>query len=97
MSNTIMANPISVRLDGQNQQNLDRFAKMTKRSRSFIVNEAVQAYMKDRIQYLEELNEAVEDAQSGYGHSKDQIHAWMHSWGVEDEIASPTSDIAPHK
>ena len=50
--------------------NIDRFAK---RSRSFVVNETVAAYLKDRIRYLDELNEAVVDAQSGYGHSSEQM------------------------
>ena len=90
-----MAQPVSVRLDDQNKANVDRLAKMTKRSRSFIINEAVEAYLKDRIQYLNELNEAVADAQSNYGHSSEQIHTWMKSWGTENELPEPTPDITP--
>ena len=95
MSNATMANPISIRLANENQVNVDRLAKMTKRSRSFVINEAIEAYMRDRIQYLEDLNEAVMDAQSGYGHSSEQIHNWMKSWGSEDELAAPEPDINP--
>ena len=61
-----MAQPVSVRLEDDNKKNVDRFAKMTKRSRSFVINEAIAAYLEDRIQYLDELNEAVADARSGY-------------------------------
>lgn len=93
---TAMANPISVRLADQNQEALDKFAKITKRSRSFVINEAVEAYMQDRIQYLEELTEAVEDSKSGYGHSSTQIHAWMKSWGTKDELPAPQPDIVPN-
>lgn len=42
-----------------------------------------------------ELNEAVADAQSGYGHSSDQIHTWMKSWGTENELPAPEPDITP--
>ena len=70
---------------------------MTKRSRSFIINEAVEAYLKDRIRYLVELNEAVADAQSGYGHSSDRIHTWIKSWGTENELPAPEPDIMPSK
>lgn len=95
MKAATMAQPVSVRLEDQNRDNVDRFAKMTKRSRSFIINEAVEAYLKDRIQYLVELDEAVTDAQSGYGHSSDQIHTWMKSWGTENELSAPEPDIMP--
>ena len=91
----VMGRPISVRLADDNQDKVDRFAKMTKRSRSFIINEAVEHYMRDRVKYLEEITEAVEDAQSGYGHSSHQIHAWMKSWGTENELPSPEPDITP--
>jgi len=91
-----MAQPVSIRLENQNKANLDRFAKMTKRSRSFVINEAVEAYLKDRIHYLHELNEAVADAQSGYGHSSEQIHTWMQSWGTENEHPAPNPDITPN-
>jgi len=91
-----MAQPVSIRLEDQNKANVDRFAKMTKRSRSFVINEAVEAYLKDRVQYLEELNEAVADAQSGYGHSSEQIHTWMKSWGTKNELPTPTPDITPN-
>ncbi len=84
-----MSQPISIRLDDQNRENIDLLAKMTKRSRSFVINEAVATYLKDRIQYLEELNTAVADAQSGYGNSSEQIHAWMKSWGTENELQTP--------
>lgn len=95
MKAATMAHPVSVRLEDQNRENVDRFAKMTKRSRSFIINEAVEAYLKDRIQYLVELDEAVADAHSGYGHSSEQIHTWMKSWGAENEFPAPEPDITP--
>ena len=91
-----MVQPVSVRLEEKNKLNVDRFAKMVKRSRSFIINEAVEVYLKDRIGYLDELNEAVTDARSGYGHSSEQIHTWMKSWGGEDELPAPVPDIAPN-
>jgi predicted transcriptional regulator len=96
MGKLTMTQPVSVRLEDHNRTNVDRLAKMTKRSRSFIINEAVEAYLQDRIQYLEELNEAVADAQSGHGHSDEQVHAWMKSWGSKDEIPAPKPDIIPN-
>ena len=90
-----MNQPVSIRLNDRNKANVDRFAKMTRRSRSFVINEALEAYLKDRIRYLDELNEAVADAQSGYGHSSEQVHAWMKSWGTKNESPAPSPDITP--
>jgi predicted transcriptional regulator len=95
MEMTPMAHPVSVRLEDRNKENVDRFAKMTRRSRSFIINEAVEEYLRDRVRYLTELDEAVEDAHSGYGHSSEQIHTWMESWDTDHELASPEPDILP--
>ena len=90
-----MNQPVSIRLNDRNKANVDRFAKMTRRSRSFVINEALEAYLKDRIRYLDQLNEAVADAQSGYGHSSEQVHAWMKSWGTKNESPAPGPDITP--
>ena len=95
METPVMTQPVSIRLNNENKVNIDRFAKITKRSRSFVINEAVTAYLKDRIRYLDELDEAIVDAQSGYGHSSEQIHAWLESWGTENERPVPSPDISP--
>jgi len=90
-----MTQPVSIQLEDQNPAYIDLFAKMTKRSRSVAINEAVSAYLKDHIQYLDQLNDAVAEAESGYGHSSEQMHAWMKSWGTENELPVPTPDITP--
>ena len=90
-----MTQPVSIQLEDQNKAYIDLFAKMTKRSRSVVINEAVSAYLKDHIQYLDQLNDAVAEAESGYGHSSEQMHAWMKSWGTENELPVPTPDMTP--
>lgn len=88
---------MSFRVKEINRINMERLAKLTRRSRSFIVNEAMEVYMRDRIAYLEEIEEAMKEVHSGYGHSSEQIHAWMKSWGTENELPVPSPDIVPHK
>lgn len=86
----------SVRLSDDLKNDVDKYAALTKRSRSYIVQEAIAAYMKDRLAYLDDLNEAIADAQSGYAHSSEQIFAWMDTWGTENETPLPEPDITPH-
>ena len=76
---------------------VDELALLSKRSRSYIINAAVEAYVKDRAAYLRELDAAVLSAESGVGHSGESIFTWMRSWGSDNEIASPKPDMAPTK
>ena len=77
------------------QHSVEELARHTNRSRSFIVEEAVMSSMRDRADYIRELDEAVKSAQSGVGHSSEQIFSWMRSWGTEAELASLVPDIKP--
>ncbi len=87
------AETFSVRLPDETRKNVDKLATLTKRSRSYIINEAVNAYVNDRIAYLADLDEAVESAKSGPNHSGEQIFKWMRSWGQADELPMPKPDI----
>lgn len=91
------AQTFSIRLPDDVKEQVDELAKITKRSRSFIVKEAVETYVRDRAAYIKELDEAVTSAESGYGHSFEQVSKWMKSWGTENELPSPEPDIRPAK
>ena len=89
------ADTFSVRLPDAVKAQLDELATLTKRSRSFLIQEAVANYVKDRSAYLQDLDRAVLSAESGHGHSGEQIFSWMESWGKESELPSPEPDIRP--
>ena len=85
--------PTTVRLKEQNREDIDRFSKLTKRSRSFIVNEAVELYMKNRIHYLEELNEAVASIDTKPTYLAEEVFTWMNTWGSANEKSLEESDL----
>ena len=91
------AETFSVRLSDEVRQQVDQLARLSKRSRSFIVNEAVETYMRGHADYIRDLDAAVKSAESGVGHSGAQIFGWMKSWGMQKEIASPAPDVRPAK
>ncbi len=91
------AETFSVRLSEELNRQVDELARLTKRSRSFIVKEAVEAYVRDRAAYLRDLDAAVASAESGVGHSGEQIFTWMKSWGTSSELPSPGPDIRSDK
>ena len=94
---TVALTPTSIRFKDNVREQLDQFSDLTKRSRNYIVNEAVEAYTRDKMVYITEINAAVEDARSGYGHSSEQVFAWMDSLGTDNELPTPEPDITPTK
>jgi predicted transcriptional regulator len=89
------AETFSVRLTDDVKNQVDEIARVTRRSRSFVIKEAVESYVRERAAYVAELDAAVASAETGVGHSSDQIFGWMRSWGRDDEQLSPSPDIRP--
>jgi predicted transcriptional regulator len=91
------AETFSVRLPDGMRNQVDEIARVTKRSRSFIINEAVALYVRDRAEYARELDEAVKSAKSGIGHSAEQVFGWMDSWAAGNKHPLPAPDVFPQK
>jgi predicted transcriptional regulator len=91
------AETFSVRLPDGVRNQVDEIARVTKRSRSFIINEAVALYVRDRAEYARELDEAVQSAKSGIGHSAEQVFGWMDSWAAGNKRPLPSPDVFPQK
>ena len=83
------AGTFSVRLPDEVKRQVEELARLTNRSRSFIVKEAVSTYMRERADHIRDLDEAMKSAESGTGHSGEQIFGWMRSWGTAKEHPSP--------
>ena len=62
------AGTFSVRLPDDLRREVDDFAKATKRSRSFVVKEAVAAYMEEQKAYLAAIDEALARGRQGCVH-----------------------------
>ncbi len=90
------AETFSVRLSDSVKSQVDELARLSKRSRSYIVQEAIASYVQDRAAYLREIDEAVLSAESGLAHSGEQIFGWMKTWGTDNEMPSPQPDITPN-
>ncbi|PWQ99665.1 CopG family ribbon-helix-helix protein [Leucothrix pacifica] len=77
--------PVTVRFSEETRNNLSQFAKLTNRSRSYVINQAVEAFLSTRMAYLQELNEAVESVDSQPTHAAKDVFDWMQTWGTEEE------------
>lgn len=81
--------PTSVRLTEDNAKNIEMLSKLTRRSKSFVINEALEAYVKNRLAYAHELQEAIDSIETEPTYAAEDVFKWMQSWGTENELPSP--------
>jgi predicted transcriptional regulator len=91
------ADTFSVRLPDDLKAGVAQLAALTKRSRAFIVKEAVAAYVEEHRAYLEAVDEALAEADKGVFVSGDAVFAWLGSLGMANERPMPEPDIFPDK
>lgn len=82
----------SVRLDDELQDRLARLAERMRRTRGWIINEALEEYVsREELQeerYQQSL-EALREAEAGDVIEGDEVIAWIESWGTENELPPP--------
>ncbi len=83
---------ISVRIPDELLEQLEKTAVNTRRSKGWIINEALREYLvreehKQRI--FEETYEALVDIKAGCLSDGTEVLGWLGSWGDEDEKAPP--------
>lgn len=83
------AETLSVRLPDGLREEVDQLAMHTRRSRSFIIKEAVEAYVQEHRDYLAAIDSALLEVKDGKTHSSEQVFRWMRALGTEGEYALP--------
>lgn len=73
---------VTARLDTDTKEKLDLLAKSTARSKSFLISEAVRAYVKEQAWQIDAIKEGVEQADAGNFASNDEIRSTFAKWGV---------------
>lgn len=88
-----MADTFSVRLPDDLRAEVDRLAESQRRSRAFIIKEAVEAYVADQQAYEDAIKEALAEAEKGAFISADKTLEWLDQLGVDAATPAPTPDI----
>ena len=73
---------VTSRLDTDTKEKLDLLAKSTARSKSFLIAEAVRAYVKEQSWQIDAIKEGLEQADAGNFASHDEIGSTFAKWGV---------------
>ena len=82
----------SVRIRPEISQQLDQLAAHLHRSKSSIINQAVDEFIQHQQQEQQRWQETLDSLQSireGRVTSADAVHSWLESWGSDHEAPAP--------
>ena len=79
----------TVRVDTSIKRRLQRLAKSTARSRSFLAAEAIEAYLDVNEWQVAGIKNAAAALDRGAGISHQEVRDWVDSWGSKEERPRP--------
>lgn len=82
----------SVRMPDELMQKLEKIAEKLRRSKGWVINDAVENYIEQterQARMLEETQEALADVKAGRIVDGDAVMEWLDSWGTEEERTPP--------
>lgn len=82
----------TVRLQPEVEQSLETMAGKLHRTKSWLINQALREFIErqelEQIRWQETLK-AMESVAQGKVASSEAVHAWLRSWGSNDELPPP--------
>ena len=73
---------VSAKLDPKIAKKLERLAKATARSRSYLVAEAIETYVEEQAWQIEAIKEGIEEADKGKFATESQVKKAFKKWGL---------------
>lgn len=82
----------TVRLQNEIEDQLDTLAKKLKRSKGWVINEALSEYLSKQEREQERWKQtlaAMESVAQGKIVDGNEVHDWLNSWGTQNELQAP--------
>ncbi len=79
----------SVRVDSAVKKRLEKLAKSTGRSRSFLAAEAIGEFVDVNEWQIAGIKQAIVSMDRGEGVAHEQVTEWVRSWGTRKERPAP--------
>ena len=79
--------PMTVRFNEETRDGVALLAKLTNRSRSYIINQAVKLYLAQNASYLQDLQHATKSIDTAPTYPSQDVFSWMRTWETKDEKA----------
>lgn len=85
---------ISARIPEKLSAEIEALAESTKRSKAYLITEALEDYVQRKAWLVGEINDAVREAdESGEFVSHEAVKIWLASLGTDDPLPPPEPDI----
>ena len=75
---------VSAKLEPSIAEKLDLLAKATARSRSFLVAEAIETYVKNQAWQIQAIQEGIQEADKGNIATDEKIEQVFQKWGANE-------------
>jgi predicted transcriptional regulator len=85
-----MTTTISLRVDEEKAEKLESLAKATDRSRSWLLEQALDAYLEVQAWQVEQIEKGMAELRADEGVSHERVSEWLRSWGTDDEKPAPS-------
>jgi RHH-type transcriptional regulator, rel operon repressor / antitoxin RelB len=85
----IISTTFTVRVDANAKERLERLAKSTGRSRSFLTAEAINQYLEVNEWQVAGIKQAIASLDRGEWIAHEQVKDWVESWGSSSERPIP--------
>ena len=82
----------SIRMPDDLAERLEQTARLMRRAKGWVINEAVREYVEreeQRQQMLRETQEGLDDIEAGRVVDSAAVMAWLESWGTDHELEPP--------
>jgi predicted transcriptional regulator len=76
---------VSAKLEPSVAEKLDLLAKATDRSRSFLVAEAIETYVKDQAWQIQAIQKGIKEADKGDFATDKEVKKAFKKWGVNED------------
>jgi len=77
---------LTIRLDSKTKKRLNALANQTRRSKSFLAAEAIEAYLEAEEWQLGEVSAGLKELDRGESVSHTRVSKWLRSWGKAGEV-----------
>lgn len=78
-----MSTTMTIRLDDELKEQLDRLAAATQRSKSFLASEAIREFIELNEWQVQEIEQALVEANAGEFASEGEVKQIFAEWGVD--------------
>ena len=79
----------TVRVEASAKKRLEKLAKSTGRTRSFLAAEAINEYLDVNEWQVAGIKDAIASFDRGEGIPHEQVKDWVASWGTDNELPVP--------